>query len=87
MNGFAAFYKQHRPLLHYSAPQGWINDPNGLLYHRGFYHLYYQYFPHSADRGPMHWGHARSQDLFHWETLPPAIFPDERGEIFSGSLV
>lgn len=80
-------YEIHRPLLHYSVPQAWMNDPNGLIYINGYYHLFYQHNPNGVVHGPMHWGHARTRDFFSWEELPIAIYPDEHGEIFSGSVV
>ncbi len=77
----------NRPGVHFSPPEGWVNDPNGLIYYEGYYHLYYQYYPDGLTHGPMHWGHARSADLICWEHLPVALYPDEHGEIFSGSMV
>lgn len=83
------YIENFRPQYHYSPERHWMNDPNGLVYYEGEYHLFYQYSP--FDNLPhfdkMHWGHAVSSDLVHWEELPPAIFPGEDGAIFSGSAV
>lgn len=79
--------EQYRPQFHFSPPQSWMNDPNGMVYHKGIYHLFYQYYPDSTVWGPMHWGHAISDDLVHWKHLPIALYPDSLGYIFSGSAV
>lgn len=79
--------ESHRPQIHFSPPANWMNDPNGMVYHKGEYHLFYQYYPDSTVWGPMHWGHTISKDLVHWEHLPVALYPDSLGLIFSGSAV
>jgi len=76
-----------RPQIHFSPKENWMNDPNGMVYYDGEYHLFYQYYPDSTVWGPMHWGHAISTDMVHWEELPIALYPDELGYIFSGSAV
>lgn len=80
--------KRYRLKYHVSTPGGWMNDPNGFSYFKGYYHLFYQYHPYSAQKGPMHWGHCRSQDLVHWEQLPIALTPDDKyNACFSGSAI
>ena len=85
----ARFNEQHRLQYHFSPEEMWMNDPNGMVWYDGEYHLFFQHTPHAAtpDFPKMHWGHAVSKDLVHWEELPPAIAPDEQGGIFSGSAV
>ena len=77
----------YRPNYHFSPKKGWMNDPNGLYYKDGVYHLFFQHFPDGNKWGPMHWGHATSKDLITWEEQPIALHPDELGYIFSGSSV
>lgn len=82
--------KEERPDFHLSVRTGWLNDPNGFSYYKGKYHMFYQYYPYEAKWGPMHWGHAISDDLLHWKYLPAALAPDEaydRDGCFSGSAV
>lgn len=79
--------ERFRPGFHFSPPSSWANDPNGLVYYEGSYHLFYQHHPYGNKWGPMHWGHAVSEDLVRWEHAPIALFPDEHGAIFSGCCV
>jgi len=83
----APFSEEYRPQYHFSPPEQWMNDPNGMVYLDGEYHLFYQHYPDSNIWGPMHWGHAVSKDMLHWEHLPIALYPDSLGYIFSGSAV
>ncbi len=81
------YNESYRPQIHFSPAAHWMNDPNGMVYSNGTYHLFYQYYPGSSVWGPMHWGHATSNDLIHWAHQPVALFPDSLGLIFSGSAV
>jgi fructan beta-fructosidase len=83
----------YRPQFHFTPEKNWHNDPNGLVYYDGEYHMFYQYNPKGREWGYMHWGHAVSTDLVHWEHLPIALYPDENSEdkerctAFSGSAI
>ena len=79
--------EMYRPQIHFSPQAHWMNDPNGMVYYKGVYHLFFQYYPDSTVWGPMHWGHATSTDLIHWLEQPIALYPDSIGLIFSGSVV
>ena len=77
----------YRPQIHFTPQAHWMNDPNGLVYYKGVYHLFFQYYPGGSNWGPMHWGHAISRDLIHWKHEPIALYPDGLGYIFSGSAI
>lgn len=79
--------EKYRPTLHFAPKKNWMNDPNGLIYFKGEYHLFFQHNPDDSIWGPMHWGHAVSKDMIEWEELDIALYPDELGTIFSGSAV
>ena len=76
---------EKRPFIHHTVKNGWHNDPNGMFYYGGKYHLFYQYNPCGTAWGNMHWGHAVSEDLINWRELDVLLFPDKHGTMFSGS--
>ncbi|MGI5366492.1 GH32 C-terminal domain-containing protein [Streptomyces iakyrus] len=81
------YSETYRPQFHYTPQKNWMNDPNGLVYHQGEYHLFYQYNPNGSTWGDMSWGHAVSKDLVHWKELPLALSHDDEEMVFSGSAV
>ena len=84
----STFYKEtYRPQFHFTSRRGWLNDPNGCIWHDGLYHLYYQHNPFEREWENMTWGHATSPDLLHWTEQAPVLHPDSLGTMFSGSAV
>jgi fructan beta-fructosidase len=83
----SVYNEPYRPQIHFSPKEKWMNDPNGMVYYNGLYHLFFQFYPNGITWGPMHWGHATSNDLVHWQQQQIALFPDSLGYIFSGSAV
>ena len=81
------YREKHRSQFHFSSKRGWLNDPNGLVYYAGKYHMFYQHNPFGRDWGNIHWGHAISEDLIHWHEKDDVLFPDETGMMFSGGGV
>ena len=81
------YHEENRPQFHFTSRRGWLNDPNGLVWHDGLYHLYYQHNPFEREWENMTWGHATSPDLLHWTEQTPVLHPDHLGTMYSGSAV
>ena len=79
------YQEKYRPQFHFTSRRGWLNDPNGMIYYKGEYHLYYQHNPVALPWGNMTWGHAVSKDMVHWNELPTVLFPNTKGACFSGA--
>ena len=89
MNTENIYKETYRPQFHFTAKKGWLNDPNGMVFHKGEYHLFFQHYPDGLvpTYNSMHWGHAVSKDMVHWTELPIVFYPDENGAAWSGSAV
>lgn len=87
MNIPSLYKESYRPQVHFTTKNGWINDPNGLIYIDGKYHMFYQHNPCENQWNNMHWGHAVSTDMLHWKETDIALFPDKTGAMFSGSAI
>ena len=83
----SVYHEPYRPQFHYTPGKNWMNDPNGPIFYKGQYHLFYQYNPEGNQWGNMSWGHAVSKDLVSWKEMPLAISFDDQEAIFSGSVV
>nr|QIZ03396.1 glycoside hydrolase 32 family protein [Mayetiola destructor] len=87
-SSFSLYDEKYRPQIHFSPPNGWINDPNGLVYFNGIYHMFFQNNPYNTvPANNIHWGHAISRDLIHWKSLSTAIYPKDGNLIFSGGAI